>query len=470
LRAVQRAIVQRSSRDYRSEGGPGVLGCLGLMLILFVAAGGGGFYFLSRSSPAETPSAVVLYVDRGTVVLAPSASVDFKPADTGTVLHPGDRIRVGAGSSAGLALPDGTTARLAPDTEVTLNAAWMNARGVIGPAIVGQVQGRVLYTVASGFKTDLVVLTDAVGYEIARGSFEVDVEPSGFETVKVFQGEVITFNGNTTKPRGRTPIEAGQQQLFDDIAGPLTPIEALESNPGDPFVQVQRAEAAAAATDSTSGTAWTFSSSEPLRSGQTVTAGTYSTGGGDVSAVLSSAGSDTRLAITAPDGHIYSAEGPAPVTVRIPAGPPGSYRADVTGLDVGVRGDPFAVTFAVANACAPTEGNRYVRKFLPAKEVAQSVRIPRVSDITVTPFTQSGPVVAASSGRVARLRATVVALIYAAPPSAQVLLLSLKFQGVPMPTRAVATIGANQVTALQGLRVDRVYACTGGFAIEGSPT
>lgn len=439
------------------------------MVAVFVAAIGGGLFFVSRSSPAETPSPVVLFVDEGTASIATAGSLDFKPAGTGSVLHDGERVHVNPGSSASLSFADGSRARLAPETELKLTAAWMNVKGVIPRAVLGHLQGRILYSIAGGLGTDFAVLTDAMSYEIHWGVFEVDVQPDGFETVKVFQGDVMTLPGNVAKFEGRVTIAAGQQQVYDDMAGALAPVESLGSNPVDPFVQVQRAEATAADIHSTPGTEQTFSSAVPLLSGQTVVAGLYTTGGGDVIALLTNSGSAMRLTITAPGGVVYRAEGLALVRVSIPAGPPGTYRAEVTGIGTAAVGDIYAVTFVVANACNPAAGSGYVRKLLGASQVAQSIRIPHVSALNVTPAKQTGEVIISSTASALGVgHVAVTALIYATPPTARVLLLSLRFQGVSMPTRAAGPFGAAEVTALSpGFKVERVYACTGGFVIEG---
>jgi hypothetical protein len=439
------------------------------MVILFIAAIGGGAFFVSRSSPAETPSPVVLFVDQGTAGIEAPGRLDFKPAGTGSVLHDGETVHVNSGSRASLLFADGSRARLAPDTELSLTVAWINAKGVIPRAVLGQVHGRILYSIAGPPGTDFAVLSNAVSCEVRRGVFEVEMQPDGLETVKVFQGEVKTLPGGLARFAGRVTITAGQQQLYDDMAGTLGPVESLASNPGDPFVQIQRAEAAAAAIGSTPGTEQTFSSLEPLQSGQTVTAGAYATGGGDVTALLANSGSEMQLTITAPGGAVYRAEGLAPVRVTVPAGPPGSYRADVSRIGTGGGGETYAVTFVVTRACDPAEGNGYARKLQGATEMARSVKIAHVSGVKVTPVTLAGNVLLGSSATTFGVgRVAVTALIYATPPSAEVVLLSLRFQGVPMPTRAVGPFGADQVTALNpGFKVDRVYTCTGGFAMEG---
>jgi hypothetical protein len=209
-----------------------------------------------------------------------------------------------------------------------------------------------------------------------------------------------------------------------------------------------------------------------VRAGQTVIAGNYSTGGGDLIATLSSPGSDMRLTVTDPDGLASRAQGAGLVTVWIPSGPPGSYRAEVTALGEGEGGETYAVTFVVANACHSAQGHGYLRKVQSAKAISDSVKIAQVGDVTVTPVTQSGKVLVEGAGRVAGAQTTVTALIYAAPPRAQLQLLSLKFQGLRAPTRAVLSqASAKQVAALDaGFKVDRVYACSDGVALEGPST
>ena len=413
----------------------------------------------------------MLFVDKGTVGLELPGTLDYKPAGTGTVLHAGETVYVDAVSSAYLAFADGSRARLAPGAALTVRAAWMTANGAISFASLGHLKGRILYSIVTAPGADFEVITNAATYEVRNAVFEVEVNADGLETVKVFRGEISTHAGASTNFTDGATIAAGQQQVYDEIAGPLGPVEALEAYPDDPFVAVQRAEAAAAAIESTRGTEQTFSSVEPLRPGQTVTAGEYYTGGGDVMAFLSAQGSELRLAITAPGGLVYRTQGQALLMVRIPAGPPGPYRAEVTGMSVSAAGEPYAVTFVVANACHSAEGNGYVRKVRDVTEVARSVKIAQISDVRVATVTRSGPVRIESTAELGAGRVAVTTLIYATPPVAQVLLLSLNFQGVPVPTRAVGPVSANQITALNlGFKLDRIYACGGGVAMEGPST
>ena len=471
MSSSRRSVLQRFGADGRWAGGPGFLGCLGLLVVTIIASTGGGLLFLSRSSPAETPSPVVLFVDKGTVGLELPGTLDFKPAGTGTVLHRGDTVHVDAGSSASLTFADGSRARLGPGAALIVRAAWMTAKGAISTASLGHLRGRILYSIVKAAGGDFEITTNAVTYEVRNAVFEVEVNAHSLETVKVFEGEISTHAGATTNFKGGATIAAGQQQMFDDIAGPLAPVEALEAYPSDPFLPIQRAEAAAAAIESTRGTEQTFSSLEPLGPGQTVTAGEYYTGGGDVMAFLSAQGSELQLAITAPGGLVYRTQGRAPLTVRIPAGPPGPYRAEVTGINVRDGGEPYAVTFSVANACHAAEGDGYLRKVRHATDLARSVRIAQLSDVRVLPVTRSGPVLIESTAKLNGGRVGVTTLIYATPPIGQVLLLSLKLQGVPLPTRAAGTVSASQVMALNvGFKIDRIYACTGGFAMEGRST
>jgi hypothetical protein len=437
---------------------------------VFIAAVVGGIFFVSRSSPPETPSPAVLYVERGAAEVAHAGTLDFQPARNGTVLDAGQMVHVGPDSSALVKFPDGSSTRLAPETTLSVHAAWINTSGVISSAILGQARGRILYSIAGTRDTEFEVLTNAVSYKVRRGVFEVDVYPGGLETIRVFQGEVMPFAGETTRFAEDATIGAGQQQVYDDKAGPLGSVEALAADPADPFVQIQRAEAAAAAIVPTPGTEQTFSSFEPLEFGQTVTAGVYSTGGGDVTALLTSPGSDMRLKITTPEGKVYQGDGPTPLVVKIPAGPPGSYRAEVMATRASAGGEPYAVTFVASNACDSAQQNGYVRKFHAATEVAQSVKIAQVSDVSVSPVTRlGGEVLVGSVATLRGGRVAATALIYATPPTVQILLLSLNVQGFPVPTRAIGLVSATQVTALDaGFRVDRIYACPGGVVIEGS--
>ncbi len=467
LNMSQRAVEPRSGHDWRREGGPSFVGCLGLIAIVFVAATGTGLIFLSRSSPLETPSPVVLFVDRGRADLQPRLTADWNPGVTGAVLHAGDTVYTWPTSSASIKFPDGSKAQLAPDTALKVRAAWISAKGVISTATLDHLTGRVLYSIASTPGTDFEVATDAVSFEAGGSVFEVDQQPDGLVTLKVFEGLVSTRAGTTTPFSGSVAIQAGQQQFYDRSAGPIGPVEALQPDLRDPFVQLQRVEAAAAVINSTPGTEQNFSSVELLQTGQTTPAGDFSTGGGDITAMLTTSGSEIGLTIIDPTGEVHRAQGVSPVIVRIPGGPPGSYRAEVTGIRVTPGGDFYAVAFVVADACYPAEGNGYVRKFQGWAQVAQSVKIANVSDVSLTNVASPGEAVVDSRVEIRGVLGTMTALIYATPPNAQVLVLSLKFQGMPIPNRIVDTVNSKLTALSTDFKVDRVFACGDGLMIEG---
>jgi len=463
----QTAVKPRSGHDWRREGGPTFIGCLGLIAIVFVAATGTGLIFLSRSSPLETPSPVVLSVDKGKADLQPRRSKDWNRGATGAVLHAGDTVYTWPASNASIKFPDGSEAQLAPDTALQVQAAWISATGVISTAPLDHQTGRVLYSIASTLGTDFEVVTDAVSFEAGGSVFEVDVQPDGLVTVKVFEGFVSTRPGTTTPFTGSVAIQADQQQFYDRSAGPISIVETLQSDLRDPFTQLQRVDAAAAAINSTPGTEQTFSSLELLQAGQTTPAGDFSTGGGDITAMLTTSGSEIGLTIIDPNGGVHRGQGMPPVIVRIPGGPPGSYRAEVTGIRVTPGGDSYAVAFVVADACYPAEGNGYVRKFQGWAQVAQSVKIANVSDVSSTNVASPGEAVVDGRVEMRGVPGTFTALIYATPPNAQVLVLSLKFQGVPIPNRVVDTVNSRVTELSTDFKVDRVFACGDGLMIEG---
>jgi FecR protein len=436
------------------------------MATVLIAALGSGLFFLSRSSPMVTPSPVVLVVDRGTAILKPRGKPDWNVASSGALLHAGDTLHTLSQTSASIEFPDGSKARLGPDAELRVKAAWMNRRGVVSTATLSHYTGRVLYSIATAPGTDFVVVTNAVSFEAGASAFEVNLQPDGLLTIKVFEGVVNTRPGATRPFTGPLRIQAGEQQMYDDIIGPIGSIEALQADPLDPFVQTQRAEAAAAAIVSTPGTEKTFSSLEPLQTGQTETAGEYSTGGGEVTALLTNSGSEMGLTIIGPGGQAYRAQGVAPLIVTIPNAPPGSYRAEVTGTRVRAGGDTYALAFVVASACNPAEGNGYTRTVQGWKEVADSVKIARVSDVKVIPVIGSAEVLLYSTVAPRGGRGAVTALIYATPPTIQLLPLSLNLQGVQLPPRATGPVSVPALNAR--FKVDRVYACAAGLAIEGA--
>ena len=452
----------------RSWGAPSFLGCLVLIVALLGSAIGTGLIFLSRSSPLETPSPVVIVGDTGTVDLKPRDSRYLKSATTGAIMQAGDTLYTGTASSAAINLPDGSKAQLAPNSKLEVWEAWINGNGVITTAVLSQQEGGSLYSIASAPGTDFLVETNAVSFEASASLFEVAVQPEGVVEVKVFDGVVHTRPGTTAPFAGSEPVQAGQEQVYDSGTGRTISIDPLQVDLRDPLGQLEQVEEGAVAVQPTPGTEQTFISLVPLQAGQTNTAADYATGGGNITALLSSSASEIGLTIIDPGGRIYVARGAPPLQVRIPDAPPGSYHAQVTGIHVNSPGDTFAMAFVVADACYPAAGNGYERRLQSWQSLVRSIKMPDVGDASLTTRAPRGEAITDSNISLRGASGTVTVLIVASPPRAEALVLSFQLDGVPIPNRAVAVLNISQVTTLDlGLRVDRIFGCGQGLMIEG---
>ncbi len=445
-----------------------------MIVVLLGSAIGTGLIFLSRSSPLETPSPVVIGVDTGTVDLKPRDTKYLKSATTGAMMQAGDTLYTRTASSAAINLPDGSNAQLAPNSTLEVQEAWINRYGVIVSATLDQQSGSILYSTANAPGTDFLVETTTVSFEAgasveAGGSlFEVFLQPEGVAELKVFGGVVNARPGKGALFAGSVPVQAGDQQVYDSGTGRIISMGPLQADLRDPLGQLEQVEEGAVAVKPTPGTEQTFISLVPLQAGQTNTAADYATGGGNITALLSSSASEIGLAIIDPGGRTFVARGAPPLQVRIPDAPPGSYHAQVTGIHVNPGGDTYAMAFVVADACYPAAGNGYERRFQSWQSLARSIKMPDDGDASLTTRAPLGEAIADSNIRLRGVSGTVTVLVVATPPGAEALVLSFQLEGIPIPNRAVVLLNASQVTALDvGFRLDRIFGCGTGLMIEG---
>jgi len=428
-----------------------------LIVGALLAAPLGGLVALTLSVTGDTYFVPNLTVDNGTATV--SRAGRSHQAETGMVLIPGDRIDTGSDGLATLRFLDGSRARMGPDTSVIVGHSFFNTRGELSAALT-QLSGRTLETVVGSPGRWFELDTEAGPLATARAVFEVDVPRHGLATIRVFEGAVSA---------PKATIKARQQQFYDAIEGIARPLETIEEEPSDPFVQTVLAEAAArqlspAGVLIDTGTVLAAGAGEPAEK-----VITFPTGGGDLVAILNDSTANLALKITAPDDAVHTAEGPPPVPLQIRGGPPGRYLADVSASGSRVVG-PYAVALVLAKDCRPALRGGYVKQLVTAADVVRSVRVSGLW-VRAFKFTPRGDeAIFEADGSYRGLPVAVRGLLYAAPPSVRVLLLSVKVLGLPVPAASVGTVNGSELTLLNtGYRVDRVYACNDGVIIEGQP-
>ncbi|NIN67421.1 MAG: hypothetical protein GTO63_22510 [Anaerolineae bacterium] len=136
----------------------------------------------------------------GVVEVQRSASSDWRPTEAGDVLQAGDGIRTGRFSSVTLAFFDGTTTRLAADTEVTLVELNCRRDGAAKTVVLHQWSGRThnwvqkFLDAASRFEID----TPTAVATVHGTEFTVNVASDNSTEVVVVEGLVSVETEETT--------------------------------------------------------------------------------------------------------------------------------------------------------------------------------------------------------------------------------------------------------------------------------
>jgi FecR protein len=429
-----------------------------LIIGVLLAAPLGGLLSLSRSVTADTSFGPGISVDHGTVTIVR----DSKPYKTNgsTVLVPGDTVVTSWDGLATIWFPDGSRAQLGPSTSVIFVGAFLGTQGQLSATQLTQLSGRTLESVMSTPGRRFEVDTPATGVATSRAVFEVDVDPKGLTTVRVFDGAVGTSSAN---------IGAHQQQYFDPYAGALTAVEQISEDPYDQLVQAVNAEVAARQLNQDGVLVETYPSASDAVSSTVLSAASVPIGGGDIVAVVTSPLA-AQLTVTSPGHDVHSAQGQPPVAVRIRNGPPGIYQAQVSALDPTQLKGPYAVAFVLPNVCTSAAEDGYVRQFVGVDEMARSVHVSGLW-LHALKFTSRGDeVLFDADGLYLGLPVALRGVIYAAAPEVRVLLLSVKVFGLREPAVSVGALTAKQIgLPITGYKVARLHACRDGFVIEGRP-
>ena len=434
-----------------------------MILIVLLIGGSTYFFFVVQASAAVTAPASL-------VVINQPISVNGNPGTPGQSLHAGDSVATGTGGHGAIDFPDGSYMRLAADTTVTVNSVQLQKTGDVQTIALTEKVGRTFTNVQHLVNgANFTVSGHGVTAAVRGTQFEILVRPDHTNRIWVFVGKVAVA-GKTS-----VTMTAGQE-LDIDAAGTLGNVRGSTFDPSDPFPMAQQC-ANAASNGNTQGTS-SASYGDPLGAGQSAENDYYSPGG-KLTVSLCYPGSAMSITVTDPNGTRYSRQGSPPVTLTIPNGPPGLYRAVVTAVNVPSSGEAFSVAFATDAPCAADEidNGTVVRETLSNSQISSALAESGTTGVTLyvsgTSPTSARLVYYSDIGG-ARLSWTID--FYTATPDLGAVITQVTFNGINVTTQVISTFtsyGSHSITTIpSGFVVDRVYSCTtatgdGLMVVEG---
>lgn len=452
-------------RKRRGCGCGGCGGCLVAILAVVVLVVGGVYLLALREAEAGTPSPATLVVFASKTELR-AGGQGYQEASTGQALTGGDSVRTDATGHASIQFPDGSLTRLAPGTELTLSDANLARAGGLHDVSVEQKTGRTYSTVQHLAGGTFRVRGNGVAAEVRGTDFEVYLRPDKTVLVKLFTGKV-----HVGGPRGAADLAAGQQVVVaaNGSVGAPSPIAP---EPADPFALEFQGEQAVGGQP---GTVATALATAPLAQGQTSTAASYTSTGGDVTTVLSYPGSLMKLTVTDPTGRSFTAQGPPPLKLTVPSGPVGVYHAAATGVSLPAAGELYAISFSSNPPCqaGSLDQNGVVRDVLSNQQLALAIQEFGVGGVAahIGGPTVGGAPVSASFSAVG-ISVSGQGIVYSATPNVGLVITGGSVYGVSIGADAAARLAGvgiqKQLASIPlGFTVDRVYACSGVMVIEG---
>jgi len=441
--------------------GCGCGGCLVVLLILVLLLVGGGYWLFVVQAEAGVASPA------GLNVIAPPVDVgrndaNYRTATSGETLNAGSSVRTGAAGKAAIVFPDGTVTRLANSTTVTITQAQLAKDGSLKGAELAQKVGRTLTSIGhlaggAGF--------DVGGHNVAasvRGTkFEVLVRADSSNLIKVFEGKVRVHGG-----KGEVTAGAGQQvaAAADGTVAQPAPIVA---EPGDPFANAVQSEAAARGGSNRGGTVQT-NAGNTLATGQSATE-TYFSPGGNLTAVLTYAGSLMQISVRGPDAKIVTQKGPPPIRIAVAGAPPGLYTATVTGVDLPPGGETYALSWATDAPCYvpdKLDSGGSVRESLSNAQIQQSLSQSGVSGVSlqVVGVSDNSARITFSARQIGQSVSWTVDF-YASPPNLGAVIVNVTVNGINVTAQVVSQLSSSYGKSIQAIpadfMVDRVYSCLG---------
>ena len=436
-----------------------------LLVVLLLAAA--AFFWLNSAAQAAVNAAATLTVYQPAVTVAHNGG-SFSSSATGAIIEPGDTVKTDAKGRAAIQLPDGTLTRLAGDTQITLTSAHFAKSGSLHDVSILQKAGRTF--------TNVQHLVAGASFKVAgqsavasvRGTqFEVVMNADGTMLVKLFVG-VLDLQGKNT-----VHLVAPQQSTVDP-QGNVGPAGPILPDPNDPFgPQITASDQATAGT--TPGTEQDFIGA-PIHNGEQQSYSYSYAGGGIVKAALGYKGSLMALKVKAPDGTVYTKQGPPPVVVLVPTAPAGIYTITVVGVSgLGAAGEEPFVAVASQEPCqtATIAQNGAVRHGYAPQDLAAAISVPGLSNLnlsyagdsvaggiitgkgTYNGVSWSGTVVLFWHGGVLEIFPVGASVFNVSVPATQIV------------QQIGAAIAQDPTNINPGYRVDRLFTCSGVLMIDG---
>ena len=430
--------------------------CVGLLLIIvlivLLIGGGGWWFFVVQASAAVNTHASL-------VVINQPITVDGNLGLPGQSLDAGSTVATGPGGHGAIDFPDGSYIRLAPQTTVQVNSVQLDKAGNLRTVALEEKVGRTFTNVQHLVNgASFTVAGHSVTAAVRGTQFEVLVRPDHTNRIWVFVGSV-RVTGTTT-----LTMTAGQE-IDADPGGTLSNLRSNQFDPNDPFPMAQQCESTVS-SGRNPGTA-DSSLGDSLTTGQSAESDYYSAGG-SLGVALCYPGSLMSVTVTDPTGVSYSKQGPSPVTLTIPNGTPGLYRAIVHALNVPATGETYAVAFATDAPCSvdTVDTKSVVRETLSNSQISNLLAESGVSGVTLYiqgTSPKSARIVYYSNVGGVTLSWTID--FYAASPDLGAVITQVTVHGVEVSTLIVSNLsnlGGRSIAAIpSSFVVDRVYSCAG---------
>jgi hypothetical protein len=463
----------------RRRGGCLGCGCLVPLLVIVVLLGAGFYFFVLQANAAVSVPAQLLVLNPNTTL---THSGSAQPGKSGDLVNAGDSVRNDATGRSLIQFQDGSITRLAPGTQLTLQAADFDAQGRLSNVSLSQQAGRSLSTVEKlvGGNSHFSVSGHAANASVRGTRFEIVQNPDGSFLLKVYVGRVALSGSNGSS----VDVSAGQQATASPGGAVGKPVPIV-ADPADPFNLWLSSEDSAKAAGQPA-TAQTSFDQAPVAGGQTAPQPDYTTAGGEVVGTLAYPGSNMELDVTDPTGAVHAASGGTPgpngklVVVDIPNGPGGAYKVSVKGLDVNPA-EHFAVTLVTKFPCAANQvaDGGFVRNVLSANDTRNALVQAGATNVNISfrGASSSGANIG-GSGSFSGTSISAGALVYAAGGgNVGVVITQAVVNGINVKgqlTAAIAQAGGRNLSSLNiGYEVDRIYTCSSGtddfLVIEGRP-
>ncbi|HVH62869.1 MAG TPA: FecR family protein [Candidatus Dormibacteraeota bacterium] len=433
--------------------GFGCGGCLLAFVIAMVLAVGGGWWFLvAQASAAVTAPATLIVINQ-------PVDVDQHPGVPGQSLNADDTVATGAGGHGAIEFPDGSYVRMAPNTTMQISKVQLQRNGNVQAIALQQKVGRTFTDVqhlASG--ATFTVNGHSVSAEVRGTQFEVLVRSDGTNRIWAFSGRVAVSG------KSQVTLNAGQE-IDGDANGDLTNLRSNQFDPQDAFPLAQQCESSASNRNNAGTTQVT--TGDNLSSGQSAETD-YNSPGGKLTLDFCYPGSLMSVTVVDPNGTAHSKQGSAPVSITIPDGPPGVYKATVRAIDVPATGEPYALAFATDIACsaASVDSGGVVRETLSNSQISTALAEAGTTGVTI--FVQGTSPGAARVVYYQDLNGLQVSWtidFYAATPGLGAVITQVSVHGISVTTQVVSSLSSLGGTSLKsipsGFVVDRVYSCTG---------